>query len=115
MQSTLIAFLATNNLAKEPQEFLRYIEATLLKLLEHKSANTNLIGDHHIESVYSALLGLSSTSLEALDLFIQLGCHQLVDRPTRQFNLSCSLQEWSQGHPRVVQECSQSDPRVILE
>ena len=82
-----------NNLAQEQNEFLTEIQATLLKLRRHRSANTILVGDYNFGSCYSALPGLSPRPLDdkAPEIFTQSGFHQLIDRPTRQFNLSCSL------------------------
>lgn len=81
------------NLVSEQQQFLNDMEITLSKLRRHRCANTILVGDYNFGSCYSALPGLSPRPLDdkAPELFTQFGFHQLIDRPTRQFNLSCSL------------------------
>ena len=82
-----------NNLVSEQQQFLSNIETTLFKLRRHRSANTFLVGDFNFGSCYSALPGLIPKPLDdkAPELFTQFGFHQLIDRPTRQYNMSCSL------------------------
>ena len=82
-----------NNLVSEQMEFLSEMEATLSKLSRHRCVNSILVGDFNYGSCYSALPGLTPKPLDdkAPDLFTQFGYFQLIDLPTRQYNLSCSL------------------------
>ena len=82
-----------NNLVSDQQQFLSEMEATLSIIRKHRCFNSILVGDYNFGSIYSALPGLSPKPLDdkAPDLFTQYGYSQLVDLPTRQFNLSCSL------------------------
>ena len=82
-----------NNLVSEQNEFLAEMEVTLSKLRKHRCVNSILVGDFNYGSCYSALPGLTPKPLDdkAPDLFTQFGYSQLIDLPTRQYNLSCSL------------------------
>ena len=82
-----------NNLAAEQQEFLSEMEMVLSKIRKHRCANSILVGDFNYGSCYSAIPGLTPKPLDdkAPELFTQFGYTQLVDLPTRQVNLSCSL------------------------
>ena len=82
-----------NNLVSEQQEFLTNMETTLSKIRKHRCVNSILVGDFNYGSCYSALPGLTPKPLDdkAPELFSQYGYSQLIDLPTRQFNLSCSL------------------------
>ena len=82
-----------NNLANDQLEFLSEMETTLSKIQKHRCFNSILVGDFNYGSCYSAIPGLTPKPLDdkAPELFTQFGYTQLIDLPTRQFNLSCSL------------------------
>ena len=82
-----------NDSAESHESFLQEMSIVLDKIKRLRSATKLICGDMNFGNIYNRLGNLSPRTLDtkAPDLFLEAGMYQLIDIPTRQVNLSCSL------------------------
>ena len=78
---------------EEDAAFLQNIETTLSKIRSHRSSTKIVCGDMNFGDCYNCYEGLPGKQLDdkAAPLFLENNFYQLIDIPTRKFNMSVSL------------------------